>query len=272
MQAEIYLRPKIGPLALYVTAGVMPTRNDRNMDSQYFFVSREHYLQYEKGNWYVKAGRYFPIYGIRSQDHTSTIRRDLQMYLYEEPYTVSWGKYFTSAELHVSAFTRGYDSQIDYSVAKDNGAAVYYEKRNEDDNAAWAAQTKLTFSDTDRRAWVGGVYKKYMESSKLLLLAELDLGAQQITSVPGETPTSLETVGYANATYFWKQGLFVGGSLQHFDPDVLHHGLSRNSVDVDLQWWPIPHVELHALERLEVEALDPGKPIFLSLLQVHYFL
>src|SRR5262249_46295303 len=155
MQAEIYLRPKIGPVALYVTAGVMPTRNDRNLDTQYFFVSREHYVMYEKGNWYVRAGRFFPIYGIRSQDHTSTIRRDLQMYIYEEPYTLAWGKYFDSAELHVSAFTRGYDSQIDYSVAHDNGLAVYYEKRNEDDTAAWAAQTKLTFSDTDKRAWLG---------------------------------------------------------------------------------------------------------------------
>jgi len=170
MQAELYLRPRIGPLSLYVAAGARPSREG------FAAGSREHYLMYEpeESDWYVRAGRFYPVYGLRSQDHTSYVRRHLQMYLYEEPYGVGYGRYGAGTELHVSAFTKTPSAEL--GTAQDSGVAVYYERRNDESTAAYAAQTKLTLSDTDRRGWIGGVYKRWMEGSKLLFLAEVDAG------------------------------------------------------------------------------------------------
>lgn len=264
MQSDLYLRPKVGDFSATITVGNLPTRT-----SLFGLASREHYVMYEnqKGQWYARAGRFYPIYGIRSQDHTANIRRDLQMYLYEEPYGAAWGKYMDSGELHISAFVQGFDVLAD--VAKDNGVAVYYERRNAEATAAYAAQTKLTVSDTDRRGWLGGVYKRWMEGAKLMLLAEADAGLQMF---PGGEDALYELVGYLGVTHMTKKGLMIGGSLQTFDPDLGHHGTSRDSAELDVQWLPYPHFEIHSILKSEWLGLDLPNPTVTGLIQLHYYL
>src|SRR5690606_13248752 len=82
MQMEVYLRPKLGAVSLYVNAGVRGSREG------YAPGSREHYLLYEPedSTSYLRVGRFFPVFGIRTQDHTAYPRRHVGMYLYEEPY------------------------------------------------------------------------------------------------------------------------------------------------------------------------------------------
>jgi hypothetical protein len=269
MQNEIYLRPQVGKLSLYVAAGFRDSRG------AFAPTSREHYLMYEdtEKGFYVRAGRFFPVFGLRLQDHTSFIRRNTQMYLYEEPYGVAYGKYLESSELHVSAFVRAFGALEYLGTAHDSGVAAYYERRNEDSTFAWGAQTKLTISDTDRRAWLGGTYKQWLEGAKVLLLGELDLAVETFPESGGVSPDPLlQTVAYAGASYMPMQGLMITPAVQHFDADAQHHGSSRNAVDLNVQWFAIPHLELHVLQRFEVEALDTSRPILLTLAQVHYYL
>jgi hypothetical protein len=251
-----------------VIGGVMPTRSDVIVPN-----SREHWAMYENepGQWYARAGRFYPIYGVRTQDHTSFPRRHLQMYLYEEPYGAAWGKFMPKSELHISAFMKAPEAL--FGNAHDNGVAAYYEKRNEEDTAVYGAQTRITFSDTDRRARVGGVYKRWMEDKKLLFLGEADLGIQAFPEEGGDSPAPLyELLVYASATYFAKEGLMVSGTLQHFDYDVAHRATARDAVDLDVQFFPIPHLELHLLTRVELLAADFGRPVILALTQIHYYL
>jgi hypothetical protein len=270
MQGDLYLRPKVGPVALHLTAGLRGAARGGPASLAERLASREHYLMYEPddGTWYARAGRFYPVFGLRTQDHTAYVRRHLQMYLFEEPYGAAWGKYAASWELHVSAFTRAPSPFL--GVATDSGVAAYWEKRNEESTAAYAAQTKLTVSDNDRRAWAGGVYKKWMEASKLLLLGELDLGVQAFPDGGGKP--HYQMIGYAGATYFAQQGLMVGGVIQAYDPDLGLASTSRSSVEANVQWFPVAHLELHLLTRMEAVGLNMDDPQLLALLQLHYFL
>ncbi len=266
MQTEVYLRPKIGPVAIYVNAGIRDSRGAISPGS------REHYVMYEPegGTWYVRAGRFFPIYGLRTQDHTANIRRDLQMYIYEEPYGIAWGKYMASSEVHLSAFVQAPGV---LGTAHDNGVAAYYERRNDATTMAYGAEAKATVSSTDRRAWVGGIWKDWLDGPKLMLMGEVDVGAQMFPTAGGVSPPPLyELVGYASATWMGKQGLMIGAGLQTFDDDLRHSGTSRDSAELNIQWLPYPHTEAHVLARYELAAFDPNQRVVTILAQLHYYL
>jgi hypothetical protein len=276
MQGDLYLRPKVGAFSLYLAVGPRAAaREGRSAVER--LGSREHYLMYEPGDgaWYARAGRFYPVYGIRTQDHTAYVRRHLQMYLLEEPYGVAYGRYEERSELHVSAFTGSPSPYL--GVAVDTGVAAYWEQRNEEATAAYAAQTKLTISDTDRRGWLGGVYKRWMEAAKLLVLAEVDVGLQAFPapdagSTAADPDPRLQLVGYLGATYMARKGLMVGGAVQLYDPDLGLASTSREAFEANVQWFPIPHLELHLLTRLELVGIDPGDAQLLTLVQLHYFL
>lgn len=266
MQMELYLRPSIGPVSLYVNAGIRP-----NATEGPFPGSREHYLMYEDegGAWYARAGRFYPIYGLRAQDHTSYVRRRLDMYLYDEPYGVGFGRYGASSELHVSAFARSPSPEL--GTSNDFGAAVYWERRGEDATSAYAAQARASFSDLDRRAWVGGIYKRWMEGAQVLVLAEGDLGVQAFDDAPEADPR-LQALGSLGVTWFATQGLLVGGVIQAYDEDLRLRASGRHAFDVNVQWFPMPHLELHLLTRVEAVGSDVGDPVLLVLPQLHYYL
>jgi hypothetical protein len=263
MQLEVYLRPQVGPVSLYVAGGLRPAR------SGFSVASREHFLLYEpeEATWYVRAGRFYPVFGIRSQDHTAYPRRHLQMYLYEEPYGVAWGRFGADSELHLSAFTV---SPPALGTNQSSGVAAYWERRDAGGTAAYALQTRLSASATDRRGWLGALYKRWLPGPRLMLLAEADAGVQAFADT--DQGPRLQALGSLGATYFAARGLLVGGTLQAFDPDLRLRASGRHAAQVDVQWLPIPHLELHLLVRGEVVGLALDEPGLLIAAQLHYYL
>jgi hypothetical protein len=73
-------------------------------------------------------------------------------------------------------------------------------------------------------------------------------------------------------TWFAKQGLLVGGGLQIFDEDLKVRATSREALELNIQWFPIAHVEAHLLTRVQTVGMDTGSPIVLVLGQLHYYL
>jgi len=269
MQMELYLRPNVetssGTISLYINAGARPDRSGTVAPA-----SREHFLMYEPSgaSWYVRAGRFFPIYGIRTQDHTSNLRRDLDMYIYDEPYGAAWGNYGDSSELHLSAFVRSPDV---LGTGQHSGVAAYWEKQADDDASAFAAQTRLSFAEDDRQAWVGGIYKRWLEGPGVMLLGEVDVGYQRFAHAP-DADDRQQLAAYLGATWFARQGLLVGAVLQGYDEDLRVEQTSHESAELNVQWFPIAHVEAHVLTRVETAGFETGSPIYLMIAQLHYYL
>lgn len=267
MQADLYLAPSRalagGRATLYVAAGLRGAARGDAGGALPPVASREHYVMYRRGAWYARAGRFQPIWGLRLADHTAHVRRRLHAGLLEEPYGVAAGRLGGDDELHLSAFV-GAPSPL-LGTAEDAGVAAYWERRG--DAGALGAQARVQASDDDRRAWVGAVHKRWLEASRLLVLVEGDAGVQAFAA----GPSRVQLVGHAGVTYVAERGWLVGGAVQAFDPDLTLGGVTRAGAALDVQWFPLPRVELHLALRADTIALDADDPDLLALLQLHWF-
>jgi hypothetical protein len=216
---------------------------------------------------YVRAGRFFPIYGVRSQDHTAYVRRYLGFHTLEEPYGVAAGAFGQTWEGHVSLFV---PRPIEFLGAgvKARGVAAYVERRLLEDTTAIAGQARLAVSANDARIAAGVVGKRWWSGPGLMLLAELDLQRQAFADDAG--PTRYQLAGYLGATRTVARGVLVGAALHRWQPDLRLRS-SRDAVEINVQYFPTAHVELHLLTRVSGEGQldDPG---LLSMLQLHYYL
>ena len=267
MQTDLYIRAGTQTYSFNLTAGMRGGARDPQPPLAERLVSREHYFMYEReSGTYVRAGRFFPIFGIRSQDHTAYVRRYLGFHTLEEPYGVAAGTFGEDWEAHLSAFV---PRPVEFlgSGVKASGAVGYFERRIMEGNAALGGQFRVGVSPEDTRVTVGGVGKRYFTDAELLVLAELDLTRQSFSDVGG---TRWQLAGYLAASKFVAQGWLVGAALHHWQPDLTLRS-TRDAFEVNVQYFPRAHFELHLLVRASGEG-DFDDPGLLSLLQVHYYL
>lgn len=268
MQADVYVRAGGDHISFNMTLGLRGGARDPQPPLIERFASREHYVMYQRDNgFYVRAGRFFPVYGIRSQDHSAFVRRYLGFHTLEEPYGVASGLFGDAWEAHVSAFAA---RPVEFlgSGVKANGVAAYYERRFLDDTAALAGQARLAISSTDARMSAGIVAKHWMPSAELMLLSQIDLQRQSFAD--GAGPTRYQLAGYLGASKFVTRGVMVGAALHHWQPDLRLNSL-RDAVEINLQYFPLAHFELHLMTRVSGEG-SLNRPHVLSFLQLHYYL
>jgi hypothetical protein len=269
MQADLYAR--IGGatgLSYNMILGLRDSARPPASPLYDMIASREHYVMYQGDDWYARAGRFFPVFGVRSQDHTIYVRKFLDLGLLQEPYGVGAGYFGTGWEAHATAFAPQ-PSPFLGAAPDDYGLAVYYERRVHDDAAAWAAQARVMGGPDERRATIGGVGKLWLEDQKTMLQGELDVGEQ---TFPHGGPSRTQVAAYAAASWMGKTGWIAGADLQLWKPDLMLTGDSRTATSINLQWFFRAHWEVHLLGRVEAQALRYGHPELLTLLQLHYYL
>ncbi|MGE3453900.1 MAG: hypothetical protein AB7O24_02175 [Kofleriaceae bacterium] len=268
MQTDVYLRAGTERISLALTTGLRGGARHPQPPLVERLVSREHYLMYQRDSGsYVRVGRFFPIYGIRTLDHTAYVRRYLGFHTLEEPYGIAAGVVGESWEAHLSAFV---PRPIDIlgSGVRASGAALYYEKRLLDDTAAIAPQARVAVSPDDTRMSIGVVGKRWLEATKLMMLAQLDVQRQSFAD--GIGPTRYQLAGYLGGSKFVIPGVMVGAALHRWQPDVRLR-TSRDAFELNLQYFPLAHVELHLLTRVESQGDYDGASV-LTFLQLHYYL
>jgi hypothetical protein len=254
MQADLHARVEAGPIAIAGTVGLngaVRERPDKPTIGDYV-VSREHYVMYQDGAPYVRAGRFFPMLGVRTADHTALERRALDMYLLEEPYALGAGTSGDNYELHASLFVANPFG----AGPQPSGVTAYYERFI--GKASLAGQARYAKTDDDARYLGGAVAKKWLPSAKVLLQGEVDV---QLQRVPAADTSQLQLLAYAGITRVMR-GLAIGAVAQYWN--------RRASTELNVQLFPLAHFELHLLGRLAFGEL--GSPDSLALLQVHYFL
>ena len=268
MQADTYLRIGGEAFSFNATIGLRGGARDPQPPLIERLASREHYVMYERSSGtYARAGRFFPIFGIRSQDHTASVRRYLGFSTLEEPYGVAVGTVRTSWEAHVSAFIARPLDPLGSGV-KAKGIVAYLERRFFDETAALAGQVRLASSPDDSRLTVGVVGKRWFSSAEVMLLGELDVQRQEFAA-PGGT-TRYQLAAYGGASKFVARGWLVGAAVHRWQPDVRLPS-ARDAFEVNLQYFPRAHLELHLLSRIGGSG-DFDDPALLTLLQLHYYL
>ncbi len=268
MQADTYARVAFGPISLNLTAGLNGAARSRTAGASpaTYVVSRQHYLMYDGSSVTVRAGRFFPVFGTRTQDHTAYPRRYLDQSTLEEPYALEVGVSGSSWEGYIAGFL---GDPIPYTGAgaRAHGATAYYERRFGD--YLIAGNARLALTSDDRRVTLGAIGKYWMPGPKLMAIGELDLQRQSFVVAGGPR---VQMLGFAQLTRMFMPGYMIGATLQRWDPDLSLRGSSRNALQLDGQVFPWAHVELHLLTRIESTGGDATHPNLLALLQLHYYL
>jgi hypothetical protein len=272
MQADLYTRVAVGPVSLNLTVGLNGSARDRpdGANPLNYVASPEHYLMYERepGGLYVRAGRFFPQFGVRSQDHTAYVRRYLDQYTLEEPYALELGLTGGRWQAHAAGFL-GNPIRFTGAGPRASGGTVYYERFLQGGNLSIAGQARVAFTDADRRYTIGAIGKYWWEGPGLLAMAELDIQRQSFVEV--DTGRN-QLVGYAGLTKLIMPGYMIGVAVQRWAPDLTLRGSTRNALELNAQAFPWAHVELHLLTRVEATGGDTTDPNLLALLQLHYYL
>lgn len=235
------------------------------------FGSREYWFMWrpKTTGWYARAGRFFAPYGVRTQDHTAYVRRYLGFNSWEETYNLSGGHVTDDVEWHATAFTRVPDP-VQGSGPRHTGAAGYYERRlGDEQNLAVGVQGKAGLGADDRQYWLGGTGKYHLDAANMLFMGQLDVGYQDFTFGPAGRP---QLALYGGATYWPLQGLMLGTAVHRYDEDMSVKDLARDAVEATVQYFPIGHLELMLLGRLEWQGDHGRDPASLLMLQLHYYL
>ena len=270
MQADLYVHIRAGHFDLAFTGGVRGSERPVDPSFASRLISQEHYLMWSEGptGWYVRAGRFFAPFGLRLVEHTAYVERFLGFNLLEETYNLSGGYVGDDWELHLTAFIP--DFVRDAVGERGSGGAAYFERR-QGRNFAWGAQAKVSVGDEQNREIVGLVGKGWFEGPKIQVLAEADFARLGIDNVAG---SRWQFVGYLGAAWRPVRGWMFQLMLERWDEDLAVKGVARDALDLEIQWFPIAHVEVGVYGRVQLigTGSDDGSPSEVVLLQAHYYL
>ncbi|MGE0550544.1 MAG: hypothetical protein AB7O24_14175 [Kofleriaceae bacterium] len=266
MQADLYARLAVGGVSVQATGGVLGAIREPAP-----FVdrlgSREHFAMYqpESRAWYVRAGRFFPVFGLRLPDHTAYVRRFTGRHSLEEPYGVAAGITRDAWDLHASLIA---PFELHPTVGRHGwGGAASAEHVG--DVSSTGLQLDVRRNEDGVRGWIGGTWKRWFEGSDLMLASELDAGLI-VTDATREKITQL--AGYAALTYRPGKPLGFQTAAHYFDPDAYLVGQERVALDGSVRWFPRAHFELSVLLRGEATVRELDRTNLFAMIQVHYFL
>ncbi|MDQ3336290.1 MAG: hypothetical protein M4D80_14070 [Myxococcota bacterium] len=264
MQADLYARVAIGGVSINATGGILGQIREAAPIADRF-GSREHYAMYqpESRAWYVRAGRMFPVFGLRLPDHTAYVRRYTGRHTFEESYQVAAGIAGDRWDLHTSVLT---PIALHPVVGRHGwGLALHAERTR--DASSFSLQLDARRDDDGTRSWFGGTWKHWLEDPDLLFAAELDVG---LATTPRDRVGQL--AGYASIAYRPGKRWGLGSAAHYFDPDALLLGQERAALDLRFTWFPRAHYEVAVLLRAEAALVTLERSDLLGFLQLHYYL
>lgn len=269
MQAELSARVGGGGFSIEGTFGVLEAiRGARPLGER--VGSREHFVMYEPASqaWYVRAGRFFPAYGLRLLDHTAYVRRFTGLHSLEESYALGAGAKGEAWELHASLLT---PLEVAPVVGRHGwGYAIEYERFTGEGTGSFGVSSKGQRDGDGSEAWLGLTFKRWIAGPRVLLSAEVDGGPR---TLPGDAMSQTAVIRMAGyAALNWRPGSrWSAGLAAHlFDPDVRVNGQTSSALETSFTLFPRAHWELAALVRGELADTDAAS-VF-GLLQLHYYL
>lgn len=269
MQAEVYGAFHKGKLSGYATVGGGIPKEGAAVNA---LLLREHWLMYRTADasdpgFYVRVGRFLPVYGLRQAEHIIYTRRYGGAPLYGETYGLTAGYTSPGFEVHLTGFLRD-RLRKDFALEQGDGIALYAEKRVTE-KAAVGVEWRFAKSDAEWRAQGGVTGKVWLDGLHTQLSGELQVVHQKF-DIAGSTARN-QLVGYLMGSWQGKKGFMVDLGLGHYDEDLSIKDLDRDCVDLNVHWFMLSHLELVLMNRVQTIGLgNGGDTSFYSLLQAHY--
>jgi hypothetical protein len=263
MQAEVYASIRKSHLSLELTGGLRAPQDGGS--ALHVPWSRQHYVMYRQHpdspfGFYVRAGRFMPVYGLRLAEHPVYTQRYGGLPLYGEAYGGAVEYVGEQIEVHATGFVH---DPIASAIEHGDGGALYVEKRLTK-QAAVGVEAKYS-SESDLTTTYGGIIGKlYLDGADVLLQTEIEYIHRKVTAGGVENAIAAYLIGTHPLATGWLLDVGVG----HYQKNLDVSDLYRDCLDVNVHWFTTPHVEL--LLTLRAERLGIGPTGGYALAQLHY--
>ncbi len=261
MQADLRAAITGGGFSLVVSGGLRGSTRLYTKSASDYFESTEHYgMWMHDSGVYIRAGKFFPVQGLRLPDHTLYVARYTGLDLFTQPYAAETGYVGDVWELHAAWYVG--DPLVDIGPRED-GAVLYAEIHDPD--WAIALQGRYGKSDEVARTLVG-VVGRLRGWPGMVLLGEVD-GIRD--DLARSAPVN-RAVGLLGADQRIVRGLSLFGWYQQYQEELGLRGALHQGAGLALKFYPWAHWELIA--QGSGEHVGPGGTVGLAMFQVHYYL
>jgi hypothetical protein len=260
MQADVRLGIRGGAFAAVATAGLRGSTRRYDGSDRSYVISTEHYVMWSGSALYVRAGRCFPVQGLRLPDHTLYVRRHTGTNLYEEPYAIAAGYATPSWELHAAAFV--HDPVLAVG-RREAGGALHAELHV--GGASLAASARAGTGEDGSRA-IGGVSTRARLAGDTIALAEVAVIRDQIADAAGVT----QLVTFGGIDHQLARGVQLLGWYEHLQEAIGFSPTYHHGIGFALKLYPRAHWEVIAHTRWQW--IGGAERAAIGMLQLHYYL
>ncbi len=169
MNADLLAAFRSGPLTLYAEAGREPLADGGRLKSYEYWAS----YQADSG-WGVRAGRFFPAFGIRVADHTAFTRAPLGFDHYDQVYGVELSHAGNNSLLQVSAGPGRADSVLDDDGRQSFTATARYQRDLGSRTVLAVSGLHRAASDNAPRSSIGGLALGFAPHARVTIWTEAD--------------------------------------------------------------------------------------------------
>lgn len=259
MQADVEAGLVSNKITAVATAGRAP-QNSANP-----VISRRHYMMYKPTDeWSLRAGRFFPVFGLMLPDHAIVTKRNLGWDQGQESYNLEASYLGEVYNLYVTGI---FGRPDDANLIREHGFSV-----NASVSFLDRFKTGLSFyfgENNSQRKYLYGPFAILGFTSKLYLLTETDLTDKR---------TFTPEVGQHGFVNFQKLGCELFQGFHIFISDEVAqsdfgNAMSRtDSYGLGIQAFPRPHIEILATwQKQRSFAISPQYGD-LAYLLLHYYL
>lgn len=230
--------------------------------------TRRHYLMYQPSeNWYVRAGRFFPAFGITNPDHTVVTRRFLKFDQGQETLNAEFGYLSENFEFMVDAISGSGGEKM----PKDDGYSArfaYYLGKNN--------QIGANYLHGEGSIWKRDVYGAFALISigkNGIIQSEVDLQSKKaLDSSDLSLPDNRALVTATRVSWEVYRGVNIFENIETLEPLGSNKFTPRQrTYGPGVQWFPRPHFELLAKYEVKLDEAFSKKYGNQAMLMSHYY-
>jgi len=216
---------------------------------------------------YTRVGRFFPAYGIFTEDHTVITRRGIGFDQNRESYNIEVGLTGETGEIVVDGILSESSDSISANEVGGTLRAAWYTGSKSQVGASFLYTTSDVWSRT-----MYGFFTIIGFTKHFYLLSEVNQEFK-VPTAAGEVSTSEDTrvLTYNKLGWEFLAGVHGFGTFEDCVTTVGSDDPHQWSYGPGVQWFPIPHLEMRAQWQQKSNSNFPNQPTSLATLMVHYY-
>jgi hypothetical protein len=251
MQADLEGAVTLGNFTVLATAGYL--------EAEDAFVSRRHFAQYRISDTLaVRAGKFFPVFGLMNAEHASFVRQRNGFDQSQESYNLE-ASYVGEAW---SAFLAGILASTDRALYEGETGISASASRFFGNRFKLGASILRASSEDGVDRTLGGIHAALGFTSRFFYLGELDL--TRVSQTDGWS-------SYQKLDYEPIQGVHFFVTDEFTDPDRNSEGYTHR-YGPGFQFFPRPHVELQLQAQWQTTSNIPNADATLITGMLNYYL